>query len=100
MKKILIVDWLDKYGGAERVLTVLNKQFDFDKCFTLINIMSNSDLNRVFNDKKIKIVRSLVGNYCTSLEMQGASITLTKLDPELVKHWDSAVHTPAIRWGM
>ena len=49
MKKILIVDWLDKYGGAERVLTVLNKQFDFDKCFTLINIMSNSDLNRVFN---------------------------------------------------
>ena len=53
MKKILIVDWLDKYGGAERVLTVLNKQFDFDKCFTLINIMSNSDLNRVFNGKKI-----------------------------------------------
>ena len=58
MKKILIVDWLEKYGGAERVLTVLNKQFDFDKCFTLINIMSNSDLNRVFNGKKIKIVES------------------------------------------
>ena len=58
MKKILIVDWLDKYGGAERVLTVLNKQFDFYKCFTLINIMSNSDLNRVFNGKKIKIVES------------------------------------------
>jgi len=30
MKKILVVDWLDKYGGAERVLSVLNKQFDFD----------------------------------------------------------------------
>ena len=58
MKKILIVDWLDKYGGAERVLTVLNKQFDFDKCFTLINIMSSNDLDRVFNDKKIKIVES------------------------------------------
>jgi len=58
MKKILIVDWLDKYGGAERVLTVLNKQFDFDKCFTLINVMSNSDLGRVFNGKKIKIVES------------------------------------------
>ena len=55
MKKILIVDWLDKYGGAERVLTVLNKQFDFDKCFTLINIMSNSDLNRVFNGKKSRL---------------------------------------------
>ena len=58
MKKILIVDWLDKYGGAERVLTVLNKQFDFDKCFTLINIMSSNDLDRVFNGKKIKIVES------------------------------------------
>ena len=58
MKKILIVDWLDKYGGAERVLTVLNKHFDFDKCFTLVNIMSNGDLNRVFNGKKIEIVES------------------------------------------
>ena len=55
---------------------------------------------KMLDYKKIKIARSLVGNYCTSLEMQGASITLTKLDPELVKHWDSAVHTPAIRWGM
>ena len=58
MKKILIVDWLDKYGGAERVLTVLNKHFDFDKCFTLINKMSNGDLNRVFYGKKIEIVES------------------------------------------
>ena len=58
MKKILIVDWLDKYGGAERVLTVLNKQFEFDKCFTLINIMSSADLKRVFNGKKIKVVES------------------------------------------
>jgi len=58
MKKILIVDWLDKYGGAERVLTVLNKHFDFEKCFTLINIMSNGDLNRVFNGKKIEVVES------------------------------------------
>jgi dihydroxyacetone kinase-like protein len=32
--------------------------------------------------------------------MQGASITLTKLDEELVKHWDSNVHTAAMRWGM
>ena len=55
---------------------------------------------KILDNKKIRIARSLVGNYCTSLEMQGASITLTKLDAELIKHWDSAVHTPAIRWGM
>ena len=73
MKKILIVDWLDKYGGAERVLTVLNKQFDFDKCFTSINIMSSNDLDRVFNGKKIKIVESnlrLVGFYLTFINSQ------------------------------
>ena len=55
---------------------------------------------KMLDNKKIKIARSLVGNYCTSLEMQGASITLTKLDQELAKHWDSAVHTAAMRWGM
>ena len=55
---------------------------------------------KMLDGKKVKIARSLVGNYCTSLEMQGASITLTKLDQELVNHWDSAVHTAAMRWGM
>ena len=55
---------------------------------------------KMLDYKKIKIARSLVGNYCTSLEMQGASITITKLDQELVNHWDSAVHTAGMRWGM
>ena len=54
----------------------------------------------MLDKKNIKISRSLVGNYCTSLEMQGASITLTKLDEELLKHWDSSVHTAAMRWGI
>ncbi len=55
---------------------------------------------KLLDSKNIKISRSLVGNYCTSLEMQGASITLTKLDEEIAKHWDSKVHTAAMRWGM
>ena len=55
---------------------------------------------KMLDNKKIKIARSLVGNYCTSLEMQGASITLTKLDQELIKYWDSPVHTAAMRWGL
>ena len=55
---------------------------------------------KMLDNKKIKIARSLVGNYCTSLEMQGASITITKLDQELVNHWDSAVHTAGMRWGI
>jgi phosphoenolpyruvate---glycerone phosphotransferase subunit DhaK len=43
--------------------------------------------------------RSLVGNYITSLEMAGISITLLELDDELTALWDAPVHTPALRWG-
>jgi dihydroxyacetone kinase-like protein len=46
----------------------------------------------------LKPVRSLVGNYTTSLEMAGASLTVTLLDDELKSLWDAPVHTPALRW--
>lgn len=49
--------------------------------------------------KGISVARSLVGNYITSLEMQGMSITLLKLDGDLAALWDAPVHTPALRWG-
>ncbi|MGI8418426.1 MAG: dihydroxyacetone kinase subunit DhaK [Nakamurella sp.] len=51
-------------------------------------------------DKKIEVVRSLVGSYITSLEMQGMSITLLKLDDEMTPLWDAPVHTAALRWGV
>lgn len=47
----------------------------------------------------LNVVRSLVGNYTTSLEMAGASITICLLDDEIKQHWDSPVLTPALRWG-
>ncbi|GAB5373930.1 MAG: dihydroxyacetone kinase subunit DhaK [Acuticoccus sp.] len=53
---------------------------------------------RACDDADLTIARSLVGNYCTSLEMQGASITLTDLDAEMLELWDAPVHTPALRW--
>ena len=43
-------------------------------------------------------VRSLVGNYTTSLEMAGASLTVTVLDDEMKSLWDAPVHTAALRW--
>lgn len=49
--------------------------------------------------KGITIARNLVGNYITSLDMQGCSITLMKMDDELKTLWDFPVHTPALRWG-
>lgn len=45
------------------------------------------------------IARSLVGNYTTAIDMAGASITVCLLDEEIKQHWDSPVHTPALRWG-
>jgi dihydroxyacetone kinase-like protein len=43
-------------------------------------------------------VRSLVGNYTTSLEMAGASITVTVLSQEMKELWDAPVITAALRW--
>jgi dihydroxyacetone kinase-like protein len=50
--------------------------------------------------KGIKIVRNLIGPYITSLEMAGASITMLKMDEDLVKLWDAPVKTAGMRWGV
>ncbi len=47
----------------------------------------------------MQISRSLVGNYTTALDMAGGSVTVCLLDDEIKQHWDSVVHTPALRWG-
>jgi dihydroxyacetone kinase-like protein len=53
----------------------------------------------VLRSKGIEVVRSLVGNYTTSLEMQGMSLSVLKLDAELTELWDAPVQTAALRWG-
>ncbi len=55
---------------------------------------------RILAGKGIAIGRSLVGSYITSLEMAGFSVTLLRLDDDLVGLWDAPVHTPALRWGI
>ncbi len=47
----------------------------------------------------IKVVRSLVGNFTTALDMAGASLTVTKMDPELLRLWDAPVRTASLNWG-
>jgi phosphoenolpyruvate---glycerone phosphotransferase subunit DhaK len=54
---------------------------------------------QVLEEKGVEVSRSLVGNYITSLEMQGMSITLLKLDDEMIELWDAPVQTAALRWG-
>ena len=51
-------------------------------------------LKQILDGSKIKIYRSFVGNYSTSLEMAGASITLLRLDDELKRLLDAPASTP------
>jgi dihydroxyacetone kinase-like protein len=48
----------------------------------------------------VRIVRRLVGNYITSLDMAGFSLTLLRADGRLLGLWDDPVRTPALRWGI
>jgi dihydroxyacetone kinase-like protein len=48
----------------------------------------------------VRVARSLVGPYITSLDMAGCSLTLLKLDDELLRLWDAPVNTPGLRWGV
>ena len=57
------------------------------------------ELNKLLNDRGITIERQLIGDYITSLEMAGCSITLLKLDDELTRLWDAPVDTPALRFA-
>jgi dihydroxyacetone kinase-like protein len=57
-------------------------------------------LARICAERGIKIGRNLIGNYITSLEMAGASITMLKADAQMLSLWDAPVKTLALRWGM
>jgi phosphoenolpyruvate---glycerone phosphotransferase subunit DhaK len=47
----------------------------------------------------IQIARNLVGNYVTSLDMAGMSLTICHADDEILRLWDAPVRTPGLRWG-
>lgn len=57
-------------------------------------------LAQICQQNGIAIARRLIGNYITSLEMAGMSISVLKIDDELKKLWDAPVRTPALRWGI
>jgi dihydroxyacetone kinase-like protein len=58
-----------------------------------------NELAKQLAGRGVTATRSLVGDYITSLEMAGVSITLLRLDDELTELWDAPVRTPALRWG-
>ncbi len=58
-----------------------------------------AEVHRVLAERGVPVARTLVGNYVTSLDMAGASVTLCRADEELLRLWDAPVRTPALRWG-
>jgi dihydroxyacetone kinase-like protein len=81
-----------------------------DSVIAMVNGMGGSPLIELYlvyrelaqflQGKGIAIARRLVGNYITSLEMAGCSITLLRADEELLSLWDDPVLTPGLRWGI
>jgi len=58
-----------------------------------------NEVHKYVTGKGARIARNLVGNYITSLEMQGFSVTVCRLTDTLEQLWDAPVDTPALRWG-
>ena len=58
-----------------------------------------NEVHRYLEGHGGRIARSLVGNYITSLEMQGFSVTVCRLTDTLAQLWDAPVETPGLRWG-
>jgi dihydroxyacetone kinase-like protein len=98
---------------AERMATAILTDLPFradDRVIAMVNGMGGTplielyllyqELNRVLCRTGITIARRLVGNYITSLEMAGFSVTLLRVDDELLSLWDDPVLTPGLRWGV
>jgi dihydroxyacetone kinase-like protein len=81
-----------------------------DRLMLLVNGMGGTPLMELYvlydaarrrlQERGLAVARSQVGNLCTSLEMAGASLTITKLDDEMTGLWDAPVHSAALRWGV
>ena len=97
---------------AERLVTPIVEDLPFssgDRVLAFVNGMGGTPLIELYlmygevakllEGHGLQIERNLIGNYITSLEMQGCSITLLRLDDEMTRYWDAPVDTPALRWG-
>jgi dihydroxyacetone kinase-like protein len=58
------------------------------------------EVTRIMEKAGITVARNLVGNYITSLEMAGCSVTVLRANEELIRLWDAPVHTAGLRWGI
>lgn len=96
--------------AAELVEPILaDLDFSGEPVFAMLNGMGATpmielylaygEVARILEAKGIKVARCLIGNYITSLDMAGCSLTLTQGSDELLKLWDAPVNTTGLRWG-
>ncbi|HHW82675.1 MAG TPA: dihydroxyacetone kinase subunit DhaK [Actinomycetales bacterium] len=97
---------------ADQLLDPVLKDLDLERgeeVLLLVNGMGGTPLSELhivyrhararLEEAGIRVVRSLVGDYVTALEMQGASLTVLRLDDELKELWDEPVRTAALVKG-
>ncbi|MTJ08750.1 MULTISPECIES: dihydroxyacetone kinase subunit DhaK [unclassified Anabaena] len=106
----IVREW-DHQIGKWRDLELLNKPWQKgDRLLAYVNSMGGTPIAELYlvyrklaeicELEGLQIVRNLIGPYMTSLDMQGCSITLLKLDDEMIRLWDAPVKTPSLRWGV
>jgi dihydroxyacetone kinase-like protein len=84
------------FGAGDRVLLFTNSMGGTP---LLELYLAHGIAERLLAERGIVVERRLIGPFVTSLEMQGMSLTLLKLDDELRDLWDAPVQTAALRWG-
>ncbi len=97
---------------AEQLLEPILADLDFTNSDTIVmlNGMGGSPLielylmygevKKILDKAGVRVARNLVGNYITSLDMAGCSVTLLQADEDLITLWDAPVNTPGLRWGV
>lgn len=103
-------------AGAAEIASQLTEpileDFDFSGSPTIVmlNGMGGSPLlelylmygevKRLLDKAGVVVARNLVGNFITSLDMAGCSLTVLKSNEEVIRLWDAPVRTAGLRWGI
>jgi len=102
-------EWDERHDGWRERELVSRSLRSGDSVLALVSGMGGTPLSELYviyrklqqvcERNGITIARCLVGSYITALETQGCSMTLLRVDDEMIGLWDHPVRTPGLRWG-
>lgn len=106
----ILREWDETKGEWVEVELISSPLQKGDRLLAFVNSMGGTPISELYlvyrklaeicEQQGLQIVRNLIGPYVTSLDMQGCSITLLKLDDEMIRLWDAPVKTPSLHWGV